>query len=209
MEREPPSYDAPDGLDGRRRRRRTERGSPGLALAYVVVLVLVLGLALGCPDGEKTASTTTTTSSDGATTTSTTGAPVDSRLTYTAVLTGGAEAPPVSTSATGTLTLTVADDGSKVDYVFEVTDLVGVQIARLRSGKAGETGGSILTLYDGPKNDSFTGVLKEGSFTAADLEGPLKGKTIEDLVTMILAHSVYFNVGTLGHSNGELRGQLQ
>ena len=103
----------------------------------------------------------------------------------------------------------MADDGSKVDYVFSVTDLVGVQIARLRAGKSGENGDAIMILYDGPKSGSFSGVLKEGSFTADDLEGPLKGKTIEDLVTLILADSVYFNVGTLGHASGELRGQLQ
>ena len=87
--------------------------------------------------------------------------------------------------------------------------LWGCEIARLRAGKAGETGGLIMTLYDGPKSGSFSGVLKEGSFTADDLEGPLKGKTIEDLVSMILADSVYFNVGTLDHANGEIRGQLQ
>jgi hypothetical protein len=183
-----------------------------LAFAYIVLLAVILGLALGCPEGEKTVSGTTTTGLEGSTTTSespTTTAPANSPLTYTATLTGDAEIPAVSTSATGTLTLTVADDGSKVDYVFEVTDLVGVQIARLRAGKAGETGASIMTLYDGPKDGSFTGTLAQGSFTAADLEGPLKGKTIEDLVTQILAGSIYFNVGTLDHASGELRGQLK
>ena len=69
MEREPSPYDPPDGPSSRRRRRRGERGSPGLALAYIVVLALVLGLALGCPEGDKTASVTTTTGLDGATTT--------------------------------------------------------------------------------------------------------------------------------------------
>jgi hypothetical protein len=211
MERERPSYDPQDGLDERRRRRRTERGSPGLAFAYIVLLAVVLGLALGCPEGEKTVASTTTTGLEGATTTSEspTSAPADGPLTYAAALTGDAEVPPVSTSATGTLTFTVADDGSKVDYVFDVTDLVGVQIARLREGKSGENGESIMILYDGPKSESFSGVLAQGSFTAADLEGSLKGKTIEDLVTMILAGSVYFNVGTLGHSAGEIRGQLR
>lgn len=212
MERERPSYDPQDGLDERRRRRRTERGNPGLAFAYIVLLAVVLGLALGCPEGQKTVSSTTTTGLQEDTTTSespTTSAPADAPLTFTAQLSGDAEVPAVSTSATGTLTLTVAFDGSKVDYVFNVTDLVGVQIARLRAGKAGETGGSIMTLYDGPKSESFSGVLIEGSFTAADLEGSLKGKTIEDLVTQILAGSIYFNVGTLGHADGELRGQLQ
>lgn len=214
MDREPSRHDPPDNLSSRRRRRREERGNPALALAYILLLAVVLGLALGCPEGEKTVSSTTTTGSESTTsstglTGSTTSTVADQHLTFTAQLTGDQEVPAVSTSATGTLTFTVADDGSKVDYVFTVTDLVGVQIARLREGKAGAAGGSIITLYDGPKTESFSGILAQGSFTAADMEGPLKGKTIEDLVTLILAHSVYFNVGTLGHSGGEIRGQLQ
>ncbi len=211
MERERPSYDLPDSQSDRRRRRRTERGNPGLALAYIVLLAVVLGLAIGCPEGEGTVTTTTIGGTETTTTlgTSTTSTPVDAPMTFTAVLTGDEEIPAVSTSATGTLTFTIANDGSSVDYVFSVTDLVGVQIARLREGKSGATGGSIMTLYDGPKNGSFSGVLAQGSFTAADMEGPLKGKTIEDLVTLILADSIYFNVGTLDHSGGEIRGQLQ
>jgi hypothetical protein len=210
MERERPPYDPPDDPSDRRRLRRRERGNPGLAFAYIVLMAVVLGLAIGCPEGEKVVSTTTTaTGGSETTTTSTTAAPTDSRLTFTAQLTGDEEIPAVSTSATGTLTFTVADDGSKVDYVFRVTDLVGVQIARLREGKSGENGDAIMILYDGPKTESFSGILAQGSFTAADMEGPLKGKTIEDLVTLILADSVYFNVGTLEHSGGEIRGQLQ
>jgi hypothetical protein len=209
MEREPPPYDPPDRPSRRRRPRREERGNPALAFAYIVLMVVVLGLAIGCPEGEKTASVTTTTGLEGATTTSTTGAPADAPMTFTAELTGDEEIPAVSTSATGTLTFTVANDGSKVDYVLSVTDLVGVTIGRLREGKSGANGESIMILYDGPKSGSFSGVLVEGSITTDDLEGPLKGKTIEDLVTLILADSIYFNLGTDGHSGGEIRGQLQ
>lgn len=209
MEREPPPYDPPDRPSSRRRPRREEKGNPALALAYVVVLVVVLGLALGCPEGEKAVSVTTTTGLEPATTTSTTAAPTDAPMTFSAELSGDEEVPAVSTSATGTLTFTVADDGSKVDYLLSVADLVGVTIGRLREGKSGEAGEAIMILYDGPKSGSFSGVLVEGSFTADDLEGPLEGKTIEDLVTMILADSVYFNLGTDSHSGGEIRGQFQ
>jgi hypothetical protein len=208
MEREPPPYDPPDRPSSRRRPRRDEKGNPALAFAYIVLIVVVLGLAIGCPEGEKAANVTTTTGSE-ATTTSTTGAPTGAPMSFTAQLTGDEEIPAVSTSATGTLIFTVANDGSKVDYVLSVTDLVGVTIGRLREGKSGANGESIMILYDGPKSGSFTGVLVEGSITADDLEGPLKGKTIEDLVTLILADSIYFNLGTDGHSGGEIRGQLQ
>ena len=55
----------------------------------------------------------------------------------------------------------------------------------------------------------FSGVLTQGSSTSAQLLGPLKGKTIANLVALIKAGSVYLNVGTSGHPLGELRGQLQ
>jgi len=179
-----------------------------LALAYIVVVVVVLGAAFGCPADEVAETTTTTTDSEATTTTSTTEV-APGPMTFTAQLTGDQQVPPVETSATGTLTFIIADDGSSVDYVFNVNDLEDVTIARLREGKAGEEGEAIMTLYDNPRSGSFTGTLAEGSFTAEDLGGPLKGKTIEDLVTLILADSIYFNVGTDNHSNGELRGQLQ
>jgi hypothetical protein len=41
------------------------------------------------------------------------------------------------------------------------------------------------------------------------LGGPLKGKTIDDLVGMIEANDVYLSIGTQTHPDGEIRGQLQ
>jgi hypothetical protein len=207
MEEEPFGYEPPDRATDRRRRHDARR-SAGLAFAYIVVVAIILGAAFGCPGGEETVSQiTTTTDSEVETTTTSTTAP--GPLTFTARLTGGQQVPPVTTSATGTLTFVIADDGSKVDYEFRVTDLVGVTLARLRQGQAGEEGENIMILYDGPRTGSFTGTLAEGSFTAEDLEGPLKGKTIEDLVVMIMAGDVYFNVGTSTHAGGEIRGQLE
>jgi hypothetical protein len=52
-------------------------------------------------------------------------------------------------------------------------------------------------------------VLTEGSFSAAQLLGPLRGKTIADFVAVINTGSVYLNVGTSGHPSGEIRGQLK
>jgi hypothetical protein len=207
MEPEPPRQTAADRLAERRRQKQTGRRHVALAAAYIVLVAIVLGVAFGCPGGKETASSTTTTDSGAASTTSTTGAPALS--TYTAELTGDAEIHPVSTSATGTLTLTVAFDGSSVDYVLKVSDITDVSVARLHEGKAGASGETIFTLYDNPRSGAFSGTLAQGSFTAADLVGPLKGKTIEDLVTMILADSIYLNVGTSTNKEGEIRGQLK
>jgi len=71
-------------------------------------------------------------------------------------------------------------------------------------------GEGILTIYGGPtRSDVFTGVVTQGSFTADQLVGPLRGKTVADFVALFKAGSVYLNVGTTGHPSGEIRGQLK
>lgn len=157
-----------------------------------------------------TSSTTTSTTTISTTTTSTT-TTLDLTPTFVAQLTGAEAIPAVTTDATGTLTLTVAEDGASVDYVFEVSNLSDVTVARLRVGAAGATGDEILAIFQGPTIvGSFSGVVAEGSFTAAQFvdPGPLAGKTIADFVALIESGTVYLNVGTVTNRNGELRGQL-
>ena len=131
-------------------------------------------------------------------------------MTYTADLGGGNEIPALTTAANGTLTLTVAADGTSVDYVLKVNGIISLTVARLHEGKIGATGATIFTIYGGPtKSGLYTGTIAQGSFTADDLAGPLKGQTIDDLVGLIETDSVYLNVGSEAHPDGEIRGQLQ
>jgi hypothetical protein len=129
---------------------------------------------------------------------------------FSASLSGQNETPVVVTSASGSFTLSVAADGSSVHYRLSVSDTSKITLARLHQGKAGKSGTTILTIYGGPpRSDVFSGVLTEGSFSAAQLLGPLRGKTIADFVAVINTGSVYLNVGTSGHPSGEIRGQLK
>jgi hypothetical protein len=52
------------------------------------------------------------------------------------------------------------------------------------------------------------GALVQGSITADKLEGPLKGKSISDLVSLIDKSSAYVNVHTQSFPDGEIRGQI-
>jgi hypothetical protein len=207
------------------RRRRQQAGRRRLAVVLLVVAVVVVVILAVTLSGNKqpssststtlaesTESSTTTTPGTGAdgSTTSSTEAGTPSAKTYTADLGGGNEIPALTTAASGTLTLTVAADGTSVDYVFKVNGIISLTVARLHQGKIGATGATIFTVYGGPtKSGLYTGTVKQGSFTAKDLVGPLKGKTIDDLVAMIEAEDVYLNVGTEAHPDGEIRGQLQ
>jgi hypothetical protein len=205
----------------RRRRQLAGRRRLALALFIVVVVVVVILVVALSGDNKPSATTTTTQSSESSTTTSsTTGSGGDTTTstsagtpavrTYTADLGGGNEIPPLTTAASGTLTLTVAADGSSVNYVLKVNSIISLTVARLREGKVGATGAIIFTIYGGPaKSGLYSGTIAHGSFKAANLLGPLKGKTIDDLVALIEANSVYLNVGTQAHTQGEIRGQLQ
>ena len=205
------------------RRLRKQAGRRRLALALFVVVVVVVVILAVALSGNKQPSTSTSTtlsqssasttsSSDGSgeSTTSSTSSGVPSAVTYTADLGGGNEIPALTTAANGTLTLTVAADGTSVGYVLKVNGIISLTVARLHEGKIGATGATIFTIYGGPtKSGLYTGTIAEGSFTADDLAGPLKGQTIDDLVALIETDSVYLNVGSEAHPDGEIRGQLQ
>jgi len=104
----------------------------------------------------------------------------------------------------------VAADGASVRYVLSVSKISNLTLARLREGKAGASGTTILTIYGGPtRSDVFSGVVTQGSFTAEDFVGPLRGKSLADFVALVRAGSVYLNVGTTAHVLGEIRGQVK
>jgi hypothetical protein len=47
-----------------------------------------------------------------------------------------------------------------------------------------------------------------GNLRADNLEGPLAGKQITDLIKMIKDGNAYVNVHTVQNPNGEIRGQI-
>jgi hypothetical protein len=52
------------------------------------------------------------------------------------------------------------------------------------------------------------GVSINGSIAANNLEGPMQGKTVADLLDAIKNNTAYVNVHTEANPNGEIRGQL-
>jgi hypothetical protein len=203
---------------GRRRDRKRRRRA--LAVTAILAAGVAGVLAIISLEGKKAADSTSTTASLAspastttllaAATTSTAVVPANATGVYTAPLSGENEIPPVSTSARGTLTLTVPKGGTSVKYVLKVTTITDVTVARLHEGKAGASGPTIITLYAGPpKSGEFSGVLAQGTFRAAELQGPLQGKNVADLEALIKSGRVYLNVGTGAHIYGEIRGQVK
>lgn len=127
---------------------------------------------------------------------------------FTATLGGDQEVPPVTTSAKGWAWVNPMEES--VWFKVNVTELDKITAAHIHNAKSGGNGDVVATLF---KSDSPTGpkdgILAEGNFTATDLEGPMKGKALSDLVTAMKNGETYVNVHTEANPNGEIRGHLE
>ena len=113
---------------------------------------------------------------------------------YVTTLNGKNEVPSHGdVTATGISGFIVNSGNSKVWYQIEAEGLNGVTQAHVHSGKVGENGPVVATLFKGNK-DTVNGALVQGSITADKLEGPLKGKSISDLIDLFDDASAYVNV---------------
>jgi hypothetical protein len=131
---------------------------------------------------------------------------------FSAKLSGSNEVPPVTTSGSGVATFQLSANGKSLDYQLNLTNMNSVMGAHIHNGKQGENGPVVAGLFNpsmtAPPTGAINGQLKKGTLTSADLSGPLAGKQISDLVTMIKSGVAYVNVHTTQHQNGEIRGQI-
>jgi len=126
---------------------------------------------------------------------------------FAANLTGQQEVPPVDTQAIGQAILVPnLPQNQTVNYFVNVTGIQGATQGHVHSGAEGENGPIVVTLFkfDSPQNVVF----EKGNITASNLEGPMQGKTIPDLIAAMKNGSTYVNVHTEQNPNGETRGQL-
>src|SRR3954451_2166603 len=127
---------------------------------------------------------------------------------FDAKLSGKNEVPPKDTKATGTATFNVIGTSS-LSYEVNVKDMQMVTAAHIHQGKAGQNGPVLVTLFNNPTPSAMTnGLLSKGTITATNLEGPLAGKQVTDLISMIKSGGTYANVHTTANPMGEIRGQI-
>jgi hypothetical protein len=141
-------------------------------------------------------------------------------------LQGRFEVPLRSTNAQGQANFRVNDDGSSVAYTLIASNIDNAFMAHIHMGPPGANGPIVVWLYPstapvpGPLGSGrHDGVLAEGTFTAADLVGPLAGHPLSDLLTAVETGNAYVNVhtndgvdgvntGPGDFPGGEIRGQL-
>ncbi|NGM84474.1 CHRD domain-containing protein [Paenibacillus sp. 7124] len=129
---------------------------------------------------------------------------------FRAFLSGREEVPPVRTQAFGTATFRLSRDGKRLAFVLVVRNISRFTQAHIHLGRRGQNGPVVAFLF-GPNKFGISvrrGVVR-GTLTAADLVGPLRGKTLRSLVEEIKRGNTYANVHTIQHPDGEIRGQIK
>jgi hypothetical protein len=147
-------------------------------------------------------------------------------------LKGRYEVPLRDTDAQGQAIFRVADDGQSIDYKLIASNIDNAFMAHIHMVTAPNvdptttTGGIVVWLYPstatvpGPTGSGrHDGVLAEGTITAANLVGNLRGHPLSDLLAAIGNGTAYVNVhtddgvdgmntGPGDFPGGEIRGQL-
>jgi uncharacterized membrane protein YgcG len=122
-------------------------------------------------------------------------------------LSGQEEVPSVDTPAIGTVWFeTNQPTNETIQFYINASNIQNATAGHLHSGVVGENGPIVVTLFNFTSAQNT--VSEDGNITAINLEGPMQGKTVTDLVTAINSNSTYVNVHTVQNPNGEIRGQI-
>jgi hypothetical protein len=139
---------------------------------------------------------------------------------------GGDENPPRPTLAQGQAIFRISDDGQSVAYTLIAANIDNAFMAHIHVAPVGVNGPIVEWLFPstapvpGPAGTGrFDGVLASGTFTAANLVGPLAHHPLSDLISAMRNGGAYVNIhtddgiappntGPGDFPGGEIRGQL-
>lgn len=125
---------------------------------------------------------------------------------FTTSLTGDQEVPPSGSAAKGRAWFKPNNDS--LWYKIDVTGLDTVMEVHMHMGKSGQNGDPAVMLFHSGPTGPLNGTLIQGSFSAAELYGPMSGKTISYLLDKMNKGEAYVNIHTGSFPNGEIRGQI-
>lgn len=126
---------------------------------------------------------------------------------YIANLLGTEESPSVTTTATGSVLLTLSRDSTNITMNVQSTNLNGVTGIQLRAGARRTTGPALFTLYNSATDGAYNKSLVK-TFQSTDLVPGGGIATFADFVTALNNGNIYIEAQTSAHANGEVRGQL-
>jgi hypothetical protein len=111
---------------------------------------------------------------------------------------GSREVPPRATSGQTQAIFHLSDDASELQYKLIASNIENVVASHIHVGASGVNGPIVAFLYGtaAPGAGRTDGVLAEGTITAANLIGPLAGKSLADLIALLDSGGAYVNVHT-------------
>ncbi|MGE5863192.1 MAG: CHRD domain-containing protein [Nitrososphaerales archaeon] len=149
---------------------------------------------------------------------------------YNAKLTGGEQVPPVKTEGIGTASFELLNDNKTLHYQVNILDVPEITGIHIHKAKLSENGDILVDIYNTKenifKNQNTTKISEiesssitingnnqnsfatSGTINNLDLQGPLKGKNIFDLIALIENGDTYVNVHSKSNPDGEIRAQI-
>ena len=111
---------------------------------------------------------------------------------------GSLEVPPRATSAQSQAIFHLSDDASELQYKLIASNIENVVASHIHVGASGANGPIVAFLYGtvAPGAGRTDGILAKGTITAANLIGPLAGKSLADLIALLDSGGAYVNVHT-------------
>lgn len=127
---------------------------------------------------------------------------------YRAKLLGKNEVPKVNSTAKGSASFKSKKE--ILTWKINVTGLSNTTGAQLYLGNKSSKGDIIVDLMkSGNQSKTPPGFLMNGKISAADLKGPMQGKTVMDLKSAMNNSQTYVNILTSAHPDGEVRGPVK
>ena len=130
--------------------------------------------------------------------------------TFSATLSGKDEVPPTESNATGWAKFQSNDNGTEVSYWVNITGLKKITGAHIHNGSAEQNGDIVVALgkVKSAKDADNPTISLKGNITKDDLQGPLEGKEVSELVSLMTDGNAYVNAHTDKYQKGAIRGQI-
>jgi CHRD domain len=138
---------------------------------------------------------------------------------YWSILTGDQQTPSVTTDALGYVGLKFQDDRTRLVYNVNAEHIGKVTAVYLYQTDKAQNGTTVLDLLHSPRElksidkvvdktpqGKTKGTVSMGGAISDDLQGQLKGKSLSDLLKLMVNGSVYVSIHTKDFPNGEIRG---
>jgi CHRD domain len=124
-------------------------------------------------------------------------------------LSGKDEVPPTESNASAWAKFQSVDNDSQLSYWVSIIGLKEITGAHVHKGIDGQNGDIVAVLSEAKSAEGGNETISlKGNITKDGLRGPLEGKEVSDLVSLMRNGSAYVNVHTNEYKDGIIRGQI-